>query len=595
MIALVRKEVTASLPVWIGAALMLALWVVDALGDDVGVDDPWGAFRHAEGIVELLVLFAFATGHWLAASDARDGSLGFLDGLPVRRPTVFFVKATVGFGPLALLLAGWAATFFGLLWLTGSAYTADPTTPALQYVATVTATTLGFYGLGLGLSWLAELGWGAFTLLMFALLLTADIVPAFADWVPGLRYPGVESLDGVPSYDLRPMRMWAVIGAAATLVSAWRFVGWDTTRTLDLGCALRALLYGAGALLLLLVALSTALALVGTSWTRLLSETRRAHAGPLVFLYEPAREGEARGLIGAAPGVDLRMRRLFGVEESLRLDVELLGTGLFHSGRFNGGKIRLAQDAGPDVFAHELAHAYSFALAGGALHDRSDATAFFTEGVAEWAQGVAFPNADHEEQAWWLAAAIRKSDQADFDELVDASQRLREHDVAQIYPLGHTLVLVIADLEGDDAPPCLLRAVRDTAREDLAGLALWYRLFARCDADLDGALGAWRRRLDAIGEVLPPLPDLGARVDGSGAQLLVEDRATTHLDLYCRFRSMEDQPIGEMRQTTVYDGACDIPIDRVRGRTVEYQLGYYLPGAGLVFEPWTEAELRRGP
>lgn len=590
MIALLRKEITGALPVWIGAAALCLTWILAAAFDDLGTSDPWRTFDEL-GDVGLIMLFAFASGHWLAASEARDRSLAFLDGLPVRRPTVFFVKVLAGAAPLALLLACWAAILYGVSALAATPYTADPSGPAAVFALAVVVTALGWYGLGLGLSWLAELGWAALAFLMFVFLVLVLPFPWIDAWIPQENYPSMEAVDGIPSFELQGTRFWAALGGLCAFVSAWKFVRWDTTRALDLGCAVRVLLWiGAGVSLLLLLLLLF-LTVVGTKWTRLLTATETVKVGPMTFLYDPAEAQPARAVIGTSRSVDRYVRDVFGVTETLSLDVELTELTPFHLGVFHGGKIRLAPHAGPDVLAHELSHAYSYALAGPSLKEHDASAEFFVEGVAEWAAGRVFPHAAQDATSWRTSAAVWATGQAAFDLLADKEARLRRHDVAQVYPLGHTLVITIAEVEGDDAPPCLLRAMRETAREDLEGLGLWYRLFQVCDADLDGVLAAWRTRLDAEAEKLPPLPDPGARVDATGSRLLVEDRENVGWDLWCRFRALEDEDIGRMRQEAVRNGACAIPLDHTRAGSVDYQLGFSLPDGDFVFEEWTTAAL----
>ena len=94
--ALIRKELRELGP-W--AVLMVVVWLIDVVDTLTGTPDlePLGTtfFKLTDDGVGFLWLLAFAIGTTSSTREEDDGTLAFLDGLPVSRSRVFLTKLGV--------------------------------------------------------------------------------------------------------------------------------------------------------------------------------------------------------------------------------------------------------------------------------------------------------------------------------------------------------------------------------------------------------------------------------------------------------------------------------------------------------------------
>ncbi|MEZ4240140.1 MAG: hypothetical protein R3F59_29110 [Myxococcota bacterium] len=360
--------------------------------------------------------------------------------------------------------------------------------------------------------------------------------------------------------------------------------------------AVRASMVGCFALLMLPVALVAWFGLLFGEGPMLFTGKRvlASEGGAFRVLYQAGDEPRAREVAARVDGLSQRAGELVGDRVALHLDVELLGAPANHLGVFTGGKIRLATSADDATLAHELAHAHAWQLTGphGAAH--ADATHFFDEGLADWVQA----RISGDEAVPLVAGAIAATGQARFEDLVDHARHLSRHDIRQSYVLGQVFVEALVREAGPEAPACALTELGRLGTDPMAGLAVWYAVAARCAFDLDAVQDRWLAALDDAQSRLPgPLPRLriAVRDDGAGPYLALRDERALGWRLRCGFRSDPDDPPNRWLFSDARGGVCPVPMGQLVGQTVQYQVGFRLPGGrddGLqdVFLEWTDLE-----
>jgi hypothetical protein len=593
MIALLRAELAAQRPWWVAAVGVAAvgvlatalepvsqLWLMTVLG---GLQD-WGL---------TVGVLAFAVGHGTVARDFRSGAIEWLDALPVSRTTAFASRWIAG-GLWCVCLVGMQLTIDALgLWMASGPGTMTPAGALLAEGMLVGAFILGSYGLGAALSWFGGLGWGLFLIGWFALGTIGLIAPVFRP---------IDPLMG-SYFDLRMHGAWPVFAWQAAIgyltlyvacgLASW--VGWlgpgerlvasgsllgRIARVGTVGCLATMLIGLAG-----LVSLVLVIDLGGEVSSR--DHVRQVGSFRVMFSADPETNAPVLALVDELPAIDADIRELLGHDGPLPLDLEFMGSGKWHSGRYSGGKIRLRVER--KTLIHELAHAHSFAVGREGPWRHAGHVRFFTEGIAEWVELELSDDPQATSSTFLSAALAHATDQSDFFELVDDKRRTEKRDTATVYPLGFAFVTALADVYGREAPSAVMAALADVPA-GTGGVALWYTIFDACGYELDQVLARYHALLEEHLVGVPmPLPRLVAHLADSerGPILVVEDREHTDSTVWwCRFRDSVNTPLNQYDQTGVEDGSCQVPRSSISGSTFWFQVGFQLDGADSIFGEW---------
>ena len=598
MIPLIAKESDGIRPLWYA---VIAFWIWFTLTHML---DPHGQAPRGEVLTDSLddwafscALLCFFLGHSMVAREYRDGHIEFLDGLPIHRWQIFLAKVLAAILPLVTLIASTGITKWVVCWIAGAPHAIDPTHAIGVHLVLFSALTFGFLGLGFTASWIGGLGWG---ILFLALFLSLVISLEWAPLRPYMPITGImeATWDGSRATQLwGPVFFWFGAGTVGFSLSGLLFLGpgrfFVRTGSWLLG-GVRGLAVGCFTCIVMLVGFISVLGVLGQFSERLWVDTKTTQTEHFRWLYRTSAEDEALALIGEAEGINADLAEAMGNETPFFLDIEILSAARYHAGVYLGGKIRLADHTTAEVLAHELAHAHAYAICGWAAHHQSDHVRFFHEGLAEYYQQRVVPNPALDTRQ--LAAAIWKTEQARFDLLVEDKVRNFSHDMTQVYPLGREFVEVLVDVEGPEAPACILRALRDAGSEDIAGISLWYGMMRQCGYDLDRVIRAFDARLEHLASDLEELPSLTGqvvRVDGRVEALRVYDENDRGGTLMCRFRDDGDTTIADFEHRQVRpDGTCKIPQIHLAGQTFWFQLGFALgPDSDFVYREWTSAPL----
>ena len=519
---LLRKELRSLRPFLFVVFAVLLADLVDALLVPFGKRSfPDRLQSLSDELAILPILLGFAMGVNLLVREIDDGTLGFLDGLPLRRRTIFAAKMQAAMLVLMVFPAGALLLNAALHLATRSSldYALQPslllTMFGLCCLVTLVALTAGML-----LGFLRYVAWLVLALCAIGIRLLQDPMPSAAvlntaDLLT-LRFTG-------NAWQLPMATIWTQLGAAvlfASLAFALFCSAGKVHVRVQHGGALRRWLARLG------IALMVAAAVAGFS--RLVERGKEDGEGhgagnradalefaPIAsahattrhysFSYPALSSARVRPLIDEADRTFGAVAALLGIEGGAPIDVDLSGTIENHAGTAYLDRIRMSVngESATSVLAHETAHVFARRLAGGARAHQLDHMMVLNEGLAAWIenkldkQGGGGAGVNEQQE---LAAAIvsarrlvtprQLTDQAAFIGAVDENLK---------YPLGAILVDVLVHCYGATAPRTLLRAMAsEDFPRDLEGYVLWQTAFQVARFDLDLVLDDYARRLKQL-------------------------------------------------------------------------------------------------
>jgi len=519
---LLRKELRSLRPFLFVVFAVLLADLVDALLVPFGTRSfPDRLQSLSDELAILPILLGFAMGVNLLVREIDDGTLGFLDGLPLRRRTIFAAKMQAAMLVLMVFPAGALLLNAALHLATRSSldYALQPslllTMFGLCCLVTLVALTAGML-----LGFLRYVAWLVLALCAIGIRLLQDPMPSAAvlntaDLLT-LRFTG-------NAWQLPMATIWTQLGAAvlfASLAFALFCSAGKVHVRVQHGGALRRWLARLG------IALMVAAAVAGFS--RLVERGKEDGEGhgagnradalefaPIAsahattrhysFSYPALSSARVRPLIDEADRTFGAVAALLGIEGGAPIDVDLSGTIENHAGTAYLDRIRMSVngESATSVLAHETAHVFARRLAGGARAHQLDHMMVLNEGLAAWIenkldkQGGGGAGVNEQQE---LAAAIvsarrlvtprQLTDQAAFIGAVDENLK---------YPLGAILVDVLVHCYGATAPRTLLRAMAsEDFPRDLEGYVLWQTAFQVARFDLDLVLDDYARRLKQL-------------------------------------------------------------------------------------------------
>ena len=611
--AVLRKELDELRPF---ALLCLLLWstppvfevFTDFMDDDLLVrgDSLHGSMSEVYILLHILLTLSMTAG--LIAREEDQGTVAFLDALPVRRSTLLAGKVMVAFGclmagPAALVAMFWAEHALARTSLVPGMHADLALLPLLAHGAFV----FGWLGLGLLLSFLRRIGWALAALFVVGLPKLAETWPELGPFLPeeflDLQLRGAELVT-----PWAEMAVWTALGAVGLTLSGLAWSG-GGRRVLAGMTRAGTTLWGR--------TLLSALGLVSVGvwcWaiddllgdddggggqedaTEAGARFNRWGSAVLVtkrFLIttDSAQLERAKELGLEADAIHDRVAGWLGAEpfeERLRVDALALRRSHGRLGRqlSEGLELDLANletEKAEAVLAHEVAHALAERRSDGSLSKYGLWTRWFNEGLAKWVERrferVALDAAD---QVVLAAACSHKLRELEFETLIeDDLLRGRRHKDL-VYGLGSLWVDELAELHGDDAPGRVLAALgREDAPDDVDARSLWEDALQSQGYDIEGVLQGWDARLEELGQVCPKPPPLTAALEWTDDEILIAqlDPAPEGVRRTCWLRTSRDASTDQWRRRNVVDDTCEWSDLPRMASDVDVLIGTWIGGA----------------
>ncbi|WP_305824377.1 hypothetical protein [Massilia brevitalea] len=515
---LLRKELRSLRPFLFVVFAVLLVDLVDALLVPFGTRSfPDRLQSLSDELAILPILLGFAMGVNLLVREIDDGTLGFLDGLPLRRRTIFAAKMQAAMLVLMVFPAGALLLNAALHVATRGSldYALQPslllTMFGLCCLVTLVALTAGML-----LGFLRYVAWLVLALCAIGIRLLQDPMPSAAVLntadLLSLRFTG-------NAWQLPMATIWTQLGAAVLFASL----------AFALFCSagkLRVPMQGSGMLRRWLARLGIALMVAAAvaGFSRLVERGKEDRAGhgagnradalefaPIAsahattehysFSYPALSSARVRPLIDEADRTFAAVAALLGIEGGAPIDVDLSGTIENHAGTAYLDRIRMSVngESATSVLAHETAHVFARRLAGGARAQQLDHMMVLNEGLAAWIENKLDKQAGVNEQQELAAAIVSARRLVTPGQLTDQAAFIGAVDENLKYPLGAILVDVLVHRYGATAPRTLLRAMAsEDFPRDLEGYVLWQTAFQLARFDLDLVLDDYARRLKRL-------------------------------------------------------------------------------------------------
>jgi hypothetical protein len=598
------------------AVLGLALFAVNHLVDAVFGDPDFEALSEtfyelggAGASVALLVAFAVGTG--LLAREADEGTLGFLDGLPLSRPRIWTAKVCCALGVqmvYPVLAAAFAVALH--LWSRGSLDHEVHLHLVLQHLGLMLLAIAVSLFAGMLLGFTRALAWACLGLLVSIISWGARSVPKVSLLDPTqLLYPSfVGTRWEVPSDNLLVQLLLAAGLALAGLLAFMR--SGRSTRSVEE--TLKRPLVSAFVAVATVVSLVVALRFMfDRSGDRHEGQTEEApgawfsqgaagHAETQHYRFAyPAHRGERlQGLLEGADEKFEQVSSVLGVDGGEPVSVDLWGSSANTLGTALHESVRMGLDA-PDllgVLAHETTHVLAGRLAREEQGRGLSQMSVFNEGLASWVQRAVSPG-DGGEAAMdrFQAAWVSRRKLVEPMLLTDAEKLAQTQDIELQYPLGSTFIQALVERHGREAPRKVLEALgREDFPRDLFGFELWAAAFQLAGYDVGLVFDDYSRLLARYerehAAELDALPRLRGILKREGEWVGVEVRAERALPEglrpVVRFKPGRD---AELDTLFVVEARPEDQVawtGRLRfGAEVCFQPGLRV-GTVNVFEPW---------
>ena len=625
MRALLAKELRALRPlVWciVGMHLLGTVFLFAMeLPDEQKFDFVSWMAEDRFGWVMVIALFALMIGAGLLIQESEQGTLRFLDGLPVSRTRLFFAKVLAALAVLALI------PILGV-----------PEEALFDWLSRTSVDAPYPWAFAWTLGWLAIVVAG----LLLALALAFSFVRHWFALVLGVLFWGFLWLrqhggSRVAFFDPSELLAFGMDGGRALV--PWGHVAAHLGATVVLlGIAWFGFLHlgdraqyaaerlgksrilrGLGTGLRWLAPVVWVVALVRSFGSFASDEVdfavtpvgekafARRETARYEFLFRSAQEKDAAPLLAAADAVHDAVAAFFAAPPSpARVVVDLASPVMPHAaGQTNWTKIRMPLTPDQDldeqklILGHETAHVFIEQLSDGRLTQHFAAIRCLHEGLATHVEQQLFADEKERGENRRSVAAAWARGRVPFELLCDNEKLSRERDPNLAYPLGEVFARVLLETHGKGAAARLLRAfARRQAPAGLSGTALWRDTMQAAGLDFDRVVAAYEGTCAKIAEeerdFVARCPRLTATVSIEGAEIVVRPKfeGVAPGEAICRAEIegplMKENPALTRRA----DGSFTLDRKRATRPTLRYLLGWRTPETQLpVFEPWAEAAL----
>jgi ABC-type transport system involved in multi-copper enzyme maturation permease subunit len=610
---LLRKELRGQWPFMFLGLALLVLEIVEILREQWDLRPLSVTFHNFDQFLAAQFVIAFAVGTGLLMRDIDDGTLTFLDGLPLTRARIFAAKLIAGCLVLLIYPLGFLL-LLSVLHLMGREsldYALHPTLIATQ-AALAVLLTCGGVTCGLLLGFLRSLSWMCLALMAIALK------------VLSMKWPRFSVLNPAEALTIHPVGAhvhlsWesVAVQSAAVLIFAlpayWLFNMSGAGRRRQFQLQLSRPLISA------LVTVATGAALVGAVFVYTKSAMRgqprqnsaaavdtaqftpaaAGHAQTLHYTFSyPAQQSEqVQVLLQHADEVFANVAKQLDIDGGAAIDVDLSGSEDNTEGAAFFDRIRMfANGTEPlDVLAHETTHVFADRMAGGDRERELGKMEAFNEGLAHWVEKKLSSGSGVTDVDQLQAAIVSRRHMVSARQLTDMSALAREVDLNLQYPLGAVLIDVLVKRNGADAPKKILLTIgRADFPRDLKGVELWQAAFQMSGIDLAEVLEDYTHRVKGWGDEDSALIDDLPRPRGSlvrkpelvGVSLRTDVPLDEDSSLVVRFRPRDDSPLREYATIYPQGRIAWRSIKAIANQKVCFQPGLRSHGI-VIYEAWT--------
>ena len=620
---LLRKEFRALVPITV---LVVALAVMDdviVLCTGFPDQKPLSTFLDPKEELPVLALgtaiVSLILAFGLLVRESDEGTLAFLDGLPVTRTRVFVAKvlATLMIMTLSLFLEFAGAAVFDRL-------SRDSLSAAFPWRIFATGFGLNWVvgfavlGLVLALSFLRRWLFLVLGILAWAFLLLDQWRMPHLAWLNPFRLAHPEIEGGQWLVSPAHLAVQLALGSGGLLLA---FAGFHLTGDRSRRLAEKFRQSRVASIFAVLGIIAIPGVWLGF-FLRLAaqSETAEAPARPAdrvvqretphyAFIFRQGQSADLEKLLARSDAVHARVAAFF---ETTPLPQPITVDTTSEIARHNAGqafwkKIRMDLAPGDDanenaaVLGHETAHVYLDHLSEYRLASTFPSTRFFHEGVATYLEHHFFRSPEELAQLRRTAAIAHAWAPVEFADLAKDAEWSRKRDRDLVYPLGELFCAALIQTCGDAAPGTVARAfARRGAPKDLTGVTLWQDTLQASGYTLERVLAAWRAELDrfvtAESDFIESIPRLRATVAATPDEISVAPvfPGKAAGQLVCVTRPRADAAEYEHDYWVPRgDGVIRIPRRQFAGPAFWYQLGWRVEATTLpIYEPWVEAPLR---
>jgi len=637
--SLLRKEWLAQRPFVILAAALFIFGLFMAFFTEFLDQYPiWDClFDDSNGVVQGLFILAAIVGRGLAVREKDEGTLNFLDGLPVSRFSAYFAKWLVAVAILVGLHLLWDVEALFYEWLSKTSVS-DPT-PWRSILIMV--------GLQVFLTCYFVSGWCAISCLRWWDLLILGGIVMIIRWMINVQIPYADWLNPFtlikpPS---EPSDVWqipwghiwtlAVAGALAWMIGLAFFSIRDSFGS-RIVKVIRQTWWGklAGCLPFILIPVVWIIFL-WTSDPSLFevdadgntgSQTKTAEApnglteketDHFVFVYREVMTKRLTPVINTADKSLATVSKFLDAPDDLiegKIVVDLSSPiGQHNAGQAYWKKIRMTLPPKFDakdnqaVLGHEITHVIIDQITDGRASDSFDSTRWFHEGLASYLEFHFFGKTKKEEEMTRWTALATSWGEIKFSEMVRNSDFSTKRDSNAVYPAGKEWLESLVDVYGDNAPAKLLRAIgRKDAPKKISGMTFWRDACLSAGFDLERVNGRFRERLSGLREKYADqcqkFPEITeAKVKAKDGKIVItpelgEIEIPEGAKIICRVRTNNEEPGWMMHYAFLEkDKTFQLSALSFPGPTLDFQIGW-IPGKWLslpVMGEWVDATVKR--
>ena len=629
MRSLLVKELRALLPMlWLIVGLLALL-----LGNEMVAGFPdaqrinfskWNDSENIGSYVCLLLIFCGLVGHSLLTGEGKQGTLGFLDGLPVSRSRIYLAKIAAGLCVLAVfplidLVCDLAREGLVRTSLDGPWPLPFLTTKLVLLIA----TTFYIFSFILALSFLGQWFFLVLGLIFWAYLW---LISSGGTWV-SLFDPNEALKMGTDDSGIT--LFWKSLAAQAVATLVFFFLAWLGFQSLGdrVEHAVDRFSRHRGLRLVEWIVKIVVPIVWGIVIVKFLSAHREAFddtADNIVqedafdssatryyeFLFRKSQKASAEPMIHVADEVYERTEEFFSSRAPAGPIVVDLASPVSPdaAGQTTWTKIRMPFDQSVDterfrlILGHETVHVIIEQLSKGRLVKVFPYVAFFHEGMATYIETQLFGTEELREEFHRGVAFAWSRGGVPFSLLCDKDKLAKDRDEHLIYPLGLVFVEALIETHGKESIVRLLRAFgRKDAPMGLVGEALWRDTMQAAGIDMDRVVAAYdvkcRELLSKYAEFVAGYPRISADVMRDGSDVVIRSRYDGNapgpmicvVDIESPFGPAFSRRYLKMEN----DGSFRISRSEIPGVTIRFMPGWIDRSMGRfgALEPWIERRI----